>query len=285
MACREGGVLLPAYVGWSSTEGSGVFDPVQQLNVPFEFYRVTRDLWIDLDDLCAKISSGSARVLLLIHYFGYPDPALAEAVACARRHGVSVLEDEAHAFFSDWVGGVCGRLGDAAVMSIHKVLPVDSGGLLVLNPTIEPATLEKLQNAPERRDLELNLLDYDLPGIADCRRRHALELLEQIKSLSPRITALRPDLPRGVAPQTLPVLVNTGSRDELHRQLNACGYGVVSLYHTLISPISPSDFPESHWLSRRILNLPVHQDVEEEAIGAMLRRLTTLIEDSPLESV
>ena len=30
-------VLLPAYVGWSPREGSGVFDPVRELQLPCAF--------------------------------------------------------------------------------------------------------------------------------------------------------------------------------------------------------------------------------------------------------
>ena len=42
----SGDVLLPAYVGWSRKEGSGVFDPVRAVGSRCRFYRVTRSLRI-----------------------------------------------------------------------------------------------------------------------------------------------------------------------------------------------------------------------------------------------
>ncbi len=42
-------VLLPAFVGWSSREGSGVYDPVSNLDLQATFYPLNRDLTVDLD--------------------------------------------------------------------------------------------------------------------------------------------------------------------------------------------------------------------------------------------
>jgi dTDP-4-amino-4,6-dideoxygalactose transaminase len=55
--------------------------------------------------------------------------------------------------------------------------------------------------------------------------------------------------------------------------MNAAGFGVVSLYHTLISQVPPQSFPAAVRVSRRILNLPVHQDISHEALEAMVSEL------------
>lgn len=55
--------------------------------------------------------------------------------------------------------------------------------------------------------------------------------------------------------------------------MNADGYGVVSLYHTLIPEIPPKHFAESHALSNEILNLPVHQDLAPSQIPALVEAL------------
>jgi hypothetical protein len=55
--------------------------------------------------------------------------------------------------------------------------------------------------------------------------------------------------------------------------MNAAGFGVVSLYHTLISQISPDCFPATARVSQHILNLPVHQDASEKARESMVREL------------
>src|SRR5690349_15238098 len=67
-------VLLPAYIGWSSREGSGVFDPVRQLSLRHAFYPVDRSLHIDVDAFERALTAGPVRAAVLIHYFGVPDP-------------------------------------------------------------------------------------------------------------------------------------------------------------------------------------------------------------------
>lgn len=140
-------VLLPSYIGWSEYEGSGVFDPIQEVGMRFSFYRVTRDLMIDFQDLSFKLATKKPKLLLLIHYFGYPDPNLEKIASLAHKAGVYVLEDEAHALFSDWIGGVCGRFGNAAIFSLHKMLPFESGGMLLLNDSFYTSINERLNNS------------------------------------------------------------------------------------------------------------------------------------------
>ena len=270
-------VLLPAYVGWSPKEGSGVFDPIRQLSVRFRFYRMTRGLRIDLEHLRAQLATGRPRLLFLIHYFGYPDPCLPEVVALAREQGILVFEDEAHAMLSDWIGGLCGRYGDAAIFSLHKMLPYESGGLLILNEPFDAATAARLRGSPLRQSLEQSPWDYDLWSIAEVRRQNTQRLLELLWPLGGRVEPLFRQLPDGVVPHTLPVVIVNNPRDELYLQLNKSGYGVVSLYHTLIDPIQESEFPDSRWLSHRILNLPVHQDTSPEVLQAMIAKLEQLL--------
>ena len=271
-------VLLPAYIGWSSREGSGVFDPVMEVGVRFKFYHLDDHLSIDLDDLRSQLSSGCPRLVVFIHYFGFPDQNLAQAVALAREYETLILEDEAHALYSDWIGGVCGRFGDAAIMSLHKMLPYQSGGLLVLNASVDKMSADRLSNSPLQLPLETSPLDYDLLGIAKARRANAARLLELLPQLHGKVEPLFPALPDGVIPQTLPVLISGQSRDELYHELNDHGYGVVSLYHTLISAVSPVEFPELHYLARHIMNLPVHQDIQTGQLEAMVSCLGQLLQ-------
>ncbi len=269
-------VLLPSYIGWSSREGSGVFDPVRQVGVSYDFYRMTRDLRIDVDDLISRLAHGDVTVLVLIHYFGYPDPSAKVIAYHAREQGVVVIEDEAHALLSDWIGGTCGRWGDACIYSLHKILPFSDGGLLVANNTVFGDKLgEVLRASTDARPLDSRLLCYDLYGVSQARRRNARALLDLIRPVEDVATPLFRGLPDGVVPQTLPVLVDPAIRDALYSEMNSCGFGVVSLYHTLVETINRDTYSDSHWLSRRILNLPVHQDVD---VGALALMVDTLVE-------
>ncbi len=271
-------VLLPAYIGWSAREGSGVFDPVLETGVKFRFYRLDQRLSIDLEDLRRQLRSARPQLLVLIHYFGFPDRNLTQAVTLAREHEVPILEDEAHALYSDWIGGVCGRFGDAAIMSLHKMLPCRAGGLLLMNPSLDQTVVDELNKSDLQTTLDINPWDYDLFAIAAARRANTARLLELIQPLQGKVEPLFPTLPDGVVPQTLPVIINGRSRDELYFELNARGYGVVSLYHTLIRAISPDVFPELHHLARCVMNLPVHQDIQDGQLEGMTSCLGQLLE-------
>lgn len=266
---ENGIILLPSYVGWSPKEGSGVFDPVAQLRLRYDFYRMDDHLHIDLEHLRFLFLNHPVNLLVIIHFFGYPDPAYKEAVALAREFGVRVLEDEAHAMLSDLVGGICGRLGDACIFSLHKLFPFETGGMLMVNQTMSsiPALIENSQ-------LESFLpWEFDLKGISAKRQENARLLSGLLEPLAGRIDPLWGEPSPGEIPQTYPVIVQHASRDQLYFMMNDAGFGVVSLYHTLIKEITPDAFPASHWLSRRILNLPVHQDVQTEYLELMVRKL------------
>lgn len=262
-------VLLPAYIGWSPREGSGVFDPIDSLKLDYAFYQLDDRLRIDIDSLRDVLAQNSVSVLVIIHYFGYVDPCYTAAVRLAREYGAFVLEDEAHALLTDLIGGASGRLGDACIFSFHKMLPVLGGGAAVFN---DPGC-----SLPARivREPEAGcpLVHYDLERIAQRRVRNARFLARKLPELAPGATALFDVLPDGNVPQTFPILIPNDSRDDLYHRMNSAGFGVVSLYHTLISQISSAAFPTTHWLSRHIMNLPVHQDASDVDLECMLVEL------------
>jgi dTDP-4-amino-4,6-dideoxygalactose transaminase len=215
------------------------------------------------------------RVLVLIHLFGHVDPACAELVALARRQGVRVLEDEAHAMLTDLVGGASGRLGEACVFSLHKLLPVPTGGCLVFNSFRDPI-LGNIELPAEEREL----LEFDLAEIARRRRENQetlVRLLDLSDALREKVVPLWGALPYPEVPQTVPVLVPEGLRDRLYHAMNQLGFGVVSLYHTLIEPLATEEFAASRAVSRRILNLPVHQDVEPAELERLVAALGDLV--------
>lgn len=251
-------VLLPAYIGWSSREGSGVFDPVANLKLNFSLYRLNAQLQIDLEDFTSRLKTGRVKLVVIIHYFGYVDPNYATAVEIARRYGAWVLEDEAHALLTDRVGGIAGRLGDACIYSLHKMLPLSGGGMLVMRESHR----DMVRAIPDETPDESRIDDYDLLAIAQQRRQNTIHLTGLLSHLKDDVKPLWEELQPGEVPQTFPVLILRANRDELYTRLNALGFGVVSLYHTMIQEIKKEDYPESHAISARILNLPVHQDVE-----------------------
>jgi len=262
----DGVILLPGYIGWSQKEGSGVFDPIASLGLRFAFYRLNRQLQIDMDSVTRLFEQHRVRAVLLVHYFGFPDPCAPDVVGLAEQHGALVMEDEAHAMLSDLVGGACGRRGDAAVFSLHKLLPVRDGGVLVINR--DDNRFAEGTKRSDRTEAE-----YDLAAISLARRRNAMRLLACMDRLGEDVQPLWPTLPEGVVPQTLPIIVLNRSRDDLYFAMNASGFGVVSLYHTMISALDRTEHSDAFWVAKRIMNLPVHQDIEIDDLDALVTEL------------
>jgi dTDP-4-amino-4,6-dideoxygalactose transaminase len=265
-------VLLPDYVGWSSREGSGVADPLDELELSYRFYHLGPRLEIDLDSLKHELSHGDVRVVVLIHYFGYPAAGARRAVELAREKGALVVEDQAHSGLTDWVGGLTGRLGDASIYSLHKLLPMAEGGLLSIAPPLD----EVIDPASQADGVQLPW-NFDLHAIAKRRRANAQFLAKQLEALGSKVEPLFSPPGPGVVPQTFPVRLLSGDRDWVYGEMNSRGFGVVSLYHTLIQRIGPSDHPVTHALSRQVLNLPVHQDADEEPLKDLVRTLGLLL--------
>ncbi|MCY1704064.1 DegT/DnrJ/EryC1/StrS family aminotransferase [Deinococcus sp. SL84] len=262
------GVLLPAFIGWSPREGSGVFDPVRNLAVRAGFYDLNPDLTVDLAKLEAELQKGY-RVLVLIHYYGRTESKLREVRELADRYGALLVEDLAHGFYSALLGGVAGSLGDINLYSLHKMFPTPDaqGGMIAYR---NQSLLDGQQEtAPE---LARFILNYDWAAISAARRRNAGQILDALRELpecGQDFELLWPEIAAGDVPQTLPIRILRGNRDHIYHAMNEDGYGMVSLYHTLIEPVR-GDFAEMVALSKSVINFPVHQDLDPVHIPDML---------------
>jgi dTDP-4-amino-4,6-dideoxygalactose transaminase len=263
-------VLLPSYIGWSPREGSGVFDPIAERGLCCSFYRLDAQLNIDIVHFEHVLHRRPPRVVLLVHYFGRVDAQAARAAQLAKRAGAIVVEDSAHAMLTNLVGGAAGDLGDATIFSLHKLLPVTMGGLLVMNALPDESCGSALVAGSEYHRLPW---DFDLRAIAERRRANASAIRELLSDAGDDIQPLWSVWPDASIPQTFPVLIKRASRDSVYHRLNEDGYGVVTLYHTLIGAIAEREFPESHHVAQRILNLPVHQDVEVDTLVGLIHQL------------
>ncbi|MDE2027317.1 MAG: DegT/DnrJ/EryC1/StrS aminotransferase family protein [Candidatus Omnitrophica bacterium] len=251
-------ILIPAYIGHSSREGSGVFDPITQTGKEYLFYRMDSSLNIDKADLKEKISKNKGQILLLIHYFGFKDKNLGIYKQWARENHMVIIEDFAHAFYTFYKDPQIDF--DFAIFSLHKMFPIDDGGLVLSR---EPLTAT-------REASEYDLFRYDYPFIMERRRQNYAFLVQALAEKKDKGIRIMFPVLGAFVPQSFPVFLPSREvRDGLYFSMNERGYGVVSLYHELISPIDGS-FSNEHEISNRILNLPVHQDVEQVQLQGML---------------
>lgn len=263
-------ILLPAYIGWSKNEGSGVFDPIRELELNYEFYKLDKNMNVDINYLEELIKQKNIKVFVLIHYFGYVDKNYESILKIAKENNCVILEDSAHALYTDYIGGIIGRESDASIYSLHKMLPFKDGGMLIVND-------EKF-NLDNNINYEIN--KYDLGAIARLRVRN----FEEINSLliennDDDIKPIKTELYYGSVPQTYPVLIKDVSRDDLYFLLNERNIGVVSLYHTMIKNIDINEFRDAIDISKTILNLPIHQDLMVEDMRVIVNELKRAIRD------
>lgn len=123
-------VLCPAYHCGHEIE------PFIRKGCQVSLYRVQSNLEIDLDDIRQRLTPGT-KALLVTHYFGFAQPALDELKALCLSNGTFLVEDCAHALFSDNAAHTLGRAGDIAIFSFRKTLPLPhGGGLLINNPAL-----------------------------------------------------------------------------------------------------------------------------------------------------
>lgn len=263
----NGKILLPAYIGWSANEGSGIFDSVVKSNLEFDFYGLGMHLEIDVDDLKLKTSKNENPLVLLVHYFGFLDSKYDEIAKWLEGNNIFFVEDCAHAWLTDLIGGVCGRRGRFSFYSLHKLLPVATGGFLVYN------TPDGNKKDVINPFFELN---YDLFSIAAIRRSNYNYLASLLLEVT-GIEVIYKNLEEGICPQTLPVIVENYDRTTLYNKMNEAGFGMVSLYHTMIDNLKNSSFVAPTVLAKKIINFPIHQDAGKKDLDAMVDELKKIL--------
>jgi len=118
-------MLLPSY-------NCGVeIDPILNLGINPVFYRITKNLHIDFDDLLNKITE-KVKAILVTHFLGFPQPIEKIKQICIEKN-LYLIEDCAHALLSIHNGKPLGSYGDVSIFSLLKTLPVPNGGVLVIN--------------------------------------------------------------------------------------------------------------------------------------------------------
>ncbi|MDD2200244.1 MAG: DegT/DnrJ/EryC1/StrS family aminotransferase, partial [Bacteroidales bacterium] len=177
----EGNILLPAYIGWSPNEGSGIFDSVYHSGLKYSFYNLNSHLQIDFEILKQLILADTSQLVLLVHYFGFPDINYNEIVHWLKKNNIYFVEDCAHAWLTDLIGGKCGRAGYYSFYSLHKLLPTVDGGFLVNN---KPLNDQKNSNP-------YFSLSYDLYQIFHKRNENYLYLANVLGEFKGEFTVLR----------------------------------------------------------------------------------------------
>lgn len=256
-------VLMPSYIGITDREGSGVFDPIENAKCNASFYLLNDRLEIDMNYLTNLIANDKFHVLLVIHYFGICQNNMEAIRELCNQNGILLIEDCAHAFHIGMPEQKLGIVGDYAFYSVHKYLPVKSGGILKVNASKFDLSKINADVAMETEVLE-QIIKTDYVSVANKRRENFLLYTSQLKDLDQ--IAIMYELDDVAIPQTFPILVHENLREKLYFYLIERDFPVVALYYRMIEEIDKTKFPISYKVANDILNLPVHQDVDSSDI-------------------
>lgn len=262
-------LFLPGYIGYSQNEGSGIYDPVIKNKINHVFYKMNPKLEVDINDFENKLNKASEKIMILVvHYFGYVDPNIEKIIQIAKSKNAIIIEDCAHALYTDYIDNNCGKYSDFSIYSLHKMLPYTSGGMVKINN-------HRIQL--KKKEKYYNLLEYDLNGISNKRKENAKIIENELINVK-GIEILRlNEKYKNQTPQTYPILILNKDKNIIYQILNKRGYGVVSLYHTMIKPLQSSEFENMNFIAHKILNLPVHQDANKEQILEMCKEIKEIL--------
>lgn len=124
--------LGPGFRLWAPSLHCGVeIDAGIAAGLDVMIYRIAADLSVDLEHLSEGLKRSPGAVLL-IHYFGFPQPCTDQIRRVCAATGSTLIEDCAHALFSRQGDRELGSGSVASIYSLRKTLPIFDGGALLL---------------------------------------------------------------------------------------------------------------------------------------------------------
>lgn len=266
----EDTILFPAYIGQSPVEGSGVFDPVRNLKLNYQFYKVNEDLSVDFENIKKIAEETKIKILFVIHYFGFVQRNIEEIAKYCKGNNIILIEDCAHSLLSRVKDKQAGTFGDFSLFSIHKICSSQNGGFL----EVKNNNFEYSRFNIDNEDL-LQFVNADIDVISYKRKTNYEYYLKKLKDTN-LYEIFYKDIPQEVVPLNFPILIKNADRYEIYKKLLAVNVPCVSLWHTLISEINQEYFPISKRISKEILNLPVHQDITFEDIDYIVSKINSI---------
>ena len=284
-------VLLPSYLCPS------ILIPFDRLSVKYTFYKVNRDLEIDVDDLQNRLDP-TIKAVFFINYFGFPANINSDVIETLRARNVTIIEDIVQSFFSDLP-----LIGDFAFNSFRKFLPVD-GSIIISNRDMSPSADKSCNSylfrkvsgqwlrylhieygiVPEKWYLKLFekaevnyytdkpcsfdifnryvLSRCNIGRLCEIRRKYFKTLLSSFSK-----QALFKEMSDKIVPLGFPIIIE--DRDRLRMQLQKRNI-YCPVHWKLNSSIKKEEFAESWFVSDHILTIPIHERNTEADIEYLI---------------
>jgi dTDP-4-amino-4,6-dideoxygalactose transaminase len=266
------------------------------------------DTWnVNPSDIERKITEKTSAILA-VHLYGNPCdiPALE---ALAKRHGLKLIFDAAHAFGSAYRGKPIGSFGDAEVFSLSptKLLVAGEGGLVTTGDAKLAAAVRAMRNYgdigaynPEWLGVNARMTEFNaalalrgLPLIdAKVRRRNSIaqtytEILASLPGVRfqkkhPEDTNTYKDYSIHITPEILGMTRDGLANALLHENIETKKYFYPplhqqSLYSRFHDP-ARNDLSQTEFLANGILSLPIYESLPDETVIAVAETLKRIVD-------
>ena len=273
-------LLIPAYIGYTDREGSGVLDPIQENNIKYEFYSINEEFKIDMDEIQNLISKNNIKALLLIHYFGFLYCDIEKLKEICKINQVLLIEDCAHSLYSKYNQTLLGDFGDFSFYSLHKVLPTETGGMFKINNKKYQFKNSFIEDEHKISiDSLETLASYDAEKANQQIEKNYHTMAKELNKIN-GIKVLFPELPNGIIPMNLPVYIESMKREDFYFKMLDKDITLIALYYRLIDDIDSLKFQNSFKISNKIINFPVNQDITVEEIFKITKKTKEILEES-----
>ncbi len=265
-----------------------------------------------------KAITPRTKAILPVHLYGHPCD-MDEILGIAKRHGLKVVSDCAHAIEAEYKGKKVGSLGDAACYSFYatKNLATGNGGMMVTDDDAVADTIVIIRDhgmsagawaryyTGEFKHYQMTHLGYkcimwDLQaslGLQQLKRiesRHVKRLAlvamyeEKLKGLSAHVQPLRSTGPVKHSHHLYPVMLNGVDRDWVAGQMEAGGIGVGVHYRPVhLEPFyrerfnhHPGEFPVAERAGENLMSLPFWPEMKEEEVSRVVATLEAVLKES-----
>ena len=279
--------------------------------VPVACEVLPETLTIDLKDAEKKISS-KTKAIMPVHYASDPGD-LDSIYEFAKKHGLRVIEDAAHAFGSTYGGKLIGSFGDIVCFSfdpIKNITSIDGGAIVTGDKEIATCVRQgRVLGIPkdsEARDGGSRLYEFEVksqgyryhmsnvcaavgrvqlgkfPIFKDARQKLAKRYLESLRGVS-GVSIFEKNYDN-IVPHIFPVRILDGKRDALKNYLGENGIETVVHYlpnHLLEYYRNDSyKLPVTEAIYSELLTLPLHPDVSLEDQDYIIDRISEFMKNA-----
>jgi len=277
-------ILLPSYLCPT------ILIPFKKRNIKYRFFRINKNLEIDINDLKSKVNEDT-KVVFFIKYFGFPPKnEVLSFLKEIKEKKIILIEDSVQSFFSD-----IELIGDYCFNSFRKFLPLD-GSVIISNDKIKTKHKSKsftkyfflkligqhlrmlsinfqildlskmflnlfsLANEDYYKHIEVNfnwwnkfiLSKYDIGLLKEQRYNNYVSLLDNFKDI-----ALIKEINSNIVPLGFPVLIK--NRNEIRK--NLISKNIFCPVHWILpDEIDKNEFKDSWYLSEYLLTIPINEN-------------------------